>query len=216
MALHSKMARFFEKDGSVSHTLCGGSGVLWDSKNQLYIDKVNQTFDSEESLLSQYQCASETNAPILDSMGNAMLLRWKDKKNPKPLTYMQNYCTSLVFNVDESKEESNFIRPNFSKGICQNKGQKKTIVDHLYSQKSLPFTTCKHFNWKDGPEVQGRAFAFGVGKPCYDPRSTPKSLQDRVIKYPCSESTIKSRYLSEKALLLATNTYSPPALDYVL
>lgn len=82
--------------------------------------------------------------------------------------------------------------------------------ENLFGRKQSPCSDCTS-GWAKDVNKHGYQYAYAVGRHCSLPNDSYKITD--IIKVPCGAKTIKAGRHCERALILATNTYSPMALE---
>lgn len=200
------ISRYPDLFGGVGCNLITGcNGLIIDRlTNKIYKDVVPNTFRIEnvdEKLNDgNYRIACAEN---FDAKTNPLI----PLNNGSRFEFISNMCASLIYNAPTQ------VQPDYSTGncFCGSSG-----LSHFKNNSKLPCTACVS-RWKGTDvNVRGAEFAYSIARPCID-KDTPNSLI-KILKIPCAFETINNSMKNscERAILLATNTYSPLALDNII
>lgn len=89
------------------------------------------------------------------------------------------------------------------------------VITNMFDNVHLPCTTCSSDYQIDINESPGHKYGFVISRPCID-ENTPYHLW-KIIKMPCSPNTmeqdVNARKKCERGIMLASNVYSPLALE---
>lgn len=187
--------------GIGSNLIVGCNGSILDKMtNTTYRDAVPSTFriqDVDEKLDNgEYRIVCTDQSDVLR---NKLI----PLNNGSRFEYVPNKCASLLYNAPTD------TMPDYSTGNC-NCG--KHNANFKFDVK-LPCTSCISIWGGSDPTTKGAKYAFSIARQCID-LHTDNSLY-KEMKIPCSFDTIQNptKNSCERAILLATNTYSPIALE---
>lgn len=90
--------------------------------------------------------------------------------------------------------------------------QKKCICDRYMLNDSTKACTLCVSGWGASNDQHGANYAYTIGRDCVDPMNA-SYIETTVVKFPCGTRSIAMNRKCERALINATNTYTPMALE---